>query len=591
MKKALLFFVISIFYTQGFGQTLKPINSETKKEKAQEKLQVHLNSEKILPGEYLYYSLALVSQTTSAQPPLSQVAYIALVNPKGKIIKVNQIVLEGPNKALAPLLKTQSNIHYGQGALFIPATLPTGAYTLIGYTEQILHHNPKALFVKPIALINPYTNARVGSVKVIHYSEGQTQQTPNSSIIEVQKRVGQRAKINIGPWGQPTANLNIARTTVSIRKKETLISYVKQELPKSVTPLLLSTHAYCNLKTDTKGPQISGKISLVNAQKNLGLSGLDKKLENIGISLAYLGEQMPYKITTTGAGGHFSFPLSGPVNTTNAVITLLTEHPEAYEISLDSYPIPNTKFLPENTLFLAVKDLKNIENRSVYNQIENAYTRFKPDSIPLENRPITDLSGVKSNTYHLQEYTLFPTLGETIFEIINEIVFKKTTSGIPTLFCKGVVQNTPSMAPALVLLDGIPVMDHQRIIPYSSKNIKQVNIIQKQMVLGNQIWNGVIELISHKGIPEAYISKYNLKVWKVQSPELKKTYFRDYGRLAATLPQFNHQLLWLPNQNQTQLKEFKSFFTSSVKGLFELVQYHTLNNGTQTTTVIPFLVE
>jgi hypothetical protein len=532
-----------------------------------ETIAVHLNTQTILPGEYLYFSVTLKSKEGLLKQKLSKVAYIALVNPMGEKVLLAQMLLKQisnngsePEGFLKPQLKDQTHLNSvrGQGDLFIPVSLATGAYTLVGYTQQMLQQDPEDLFIRPLAVINPYTNARVGTVNEIE-AKNTLDFTPETTVSNtaLEPTIKNRDTITdtklmpvFGPLEKISlqdlslkeisdngAGLSLKEilgnetiATLSIRKKESLESFAYFDKAPLEKKGAQTTRAEITGFSQEKpqgerqgefqGATISGRI-VANDKKSTQL-----KIHEVSIALSFLGENMPFKLTNPAADGTFSFPINSPINNNNAVLEIMGDAKNDYHLVVNPLPLPHLASLPKGTLQLYSKDLETLTQRSVYNQIENAFNRFKPDSIALENRPIADFSHLESSDYILEEYTLFPTFEETVFEIISELSYQKTTDGGLVLYCKGVTRNTPIAAPPLLFIDGIPVEDQEQFRGYSTQNIARIKVVQKQLVVGNKIWNGLVQISTKNGYPLEYIKSNNIAVKALQLPALQKKYYQ-----------------------------------------------------------------
>tara|TARA_B110000037_G_scaffold222814_1_gene299741 strand:+ start:1143 stop:3083 length:1941 start_codon:yes stop_codon:yes gene_type:complete len=611
-----------------------------------ETIAVHLNTQTILPGEYLYFSITLKSKEGLSKQKLSKVAYIALVNPMGEKVLLAQMLLKQisnngsePEGFLKPLLKDQTHLNSvrGQGDLFIPVSLATGAYTLVGYTQQMLQQDPEDLFIRPLAVINPYTNARIGTVNEIE-AKNTLDFTPETTVSNtvLEPTIKNRDTITdtklmpvFGPLEKISfqdlslkeilengAGLSLKEilgsktiATLSIRKKESLQSFAYFNIAPLEKKGAQSTPAGAGNFSQEKpqielqrerqgefqGASISGRI-VANDKKSTQL-----KINEVSIALSFLGENMPFKLTNPAADGTFSFPINSPINNNNAVLEIMGNAKNDYHLVVNPLPLPHLASLPKGTLQLYSKDLETLTQRSVYNQIENAFNRFKPDSIALENRPISDFSHLESSEYILEEYTLFPTFEETVFEIISELSYQKTTDGGLVLYCKGVSRNTPIAAPPLLFIDGIPVEDQEQFRGYSTQNIARIKVVQKQLVVGNKIWNGLVQISTKNGYPLEYIKSNDLSVKALELPALQKKYYQiqkntieenqTSPKTVDQLPHFNTQLLWLPNSLVSLETTPSYFYTSSVKGNYELKVFYQNLKGDEKVWTKVFRVE
>ncbi|MDG1213695.1 MAG: hypothetical protein P8N20_06195, partial [Flavobacteriaceae bacterium] len=397
--------------------------------------------------------------------------------------------------------------------------------------------------------------------------------------------------------------------TLSIRKKESLESFAYFDKAPLEKKGAQTTRAEITGFSQEKpqielqrerqgefqGATISGRI-VANDKKSTQL-----KIHEVSIALSFLGENMPFKLTNPAADGTFSFPINSPINNNNAVLEIMGDAKNDYHLVVNPLPLPHLASLPKGTLQLYSKDLETLTQRSVYNQIENAFNRFKPDSIALENRPISDFSHLESSEYILEEYTLFPTFEETVFEIISELSYQKTTDGGLVLYCKGVSRNTPIAAPPLLFIDGIPVEDQEQFRGYSTQNIARIKVVQKQLVVGNKIWNGLVQISTKNGYPLEYIKSNDLSVKALELPALQKKYYQiqkntieenqTIPKTVDQLPHFNTQLLWLPNSLVSLETTPSYFYTSSVKGNYELKVFYQNLKGDEKVWTKVFRVE
>src|SRR5690606_14738914 len=104
-----------------------------------EKMFVHYNSSVLFPGEYLYYKTYTLNAANNGLSDISKVAYLELVGENGEQVFQHLIPLENGQ---------------GHGDFFIPTTLPSGSYKLLGYTNWM--RNTGNHFRADLVVINPY---------------------------------------------------------------------------------------------------------------------------------------------------------------------------------------------------------------------------------------------------------------------------------------------------------------------------------------------------------------------------------------------------------------------------------------------------
>ena len=104
---------------------------------------IHYNASLLFVGEYLYYSVYCLNKKTGKASDISKIAYVELIGEKGTVIFRQKIGLENGS---------------GQGDFFIPVSVPSGNYKLIGYTQWMMNWGEASFFQGDVSILNPYTN-------------------------------------------------------------------------------------------------------------------------------------------------------------------------------------------------------------------------------------------------------------------------------------------------------------------------------------------------------------------------------------------------------------------------------------------------
>ncbi|PWG81316.1 TonB-dependent receptor plug domain-containing protein [Pararcticibacter amylolyticus] len=125
-----------------FAQDLKEIKTKFSvylQNSFQEKIFVHTDRNSYLAGETIWFSIYYAEAYTNLPAKTSSVAYIELINSNKKPIMQSTIAL---------------NHGRGNGALYIPADLPSGYYTLRSYTNWMKNFSADFYFHKDIPVYN-----------------------------------------------------------------------------------------------------------------------------------------------------------------------------------------------------------------------------------------------------------------------------------------------------------------------------------------------------------------------------------------------------------------------------------------------------
>ncbi|HPV87938.1 MAG TPA: hypothetical protein PKU85_01825, partial [Bacteroidales bacterium] len=234
------------------------------------------------------------------------------------------------------------------------------------------------------------------------------------------------------------------------------------------------------------------------------------------------------------------------------------------------YMNPKVKDLP--TLILDRKQRNELEERSLGVQL---YQTFRLDTLNREQRTETNLLFENSGiVYKLDEYTRFPTMGEVMVEFIREARFR-TVNGSRMLQVRlrnesGVAYYVDDHTPPLVLLDGIPVENHEKIYSYDPTMVKEIIIYPDRYAFGPIYYNGIIFLKTYRGnFPDLELEA-TMRIQEFQGVQNP----RSFGIVPqeSRLPDLRHTLYWEPRvdlkNNETVTLRAK---TSEYTGTFVVV--------------------
>jgi len=215
-------------------------------------------------------------------------------------------------------------------------------------------------------------------------------------------------------------------------------------------------------------------------------------IENKNISLSFPGQNNTVKITKTNKKGEFYFLLEKAFYNNNAIIQSVDEDKENYAIELFKNDTDFSGITISPELIIASSLKKPIENRLVATQIENSYFEKKQDSIKKTSLN-TPFYAVYSKEYKLDDYTRFPTLQETIIEIIDGVNLIKHKDNYQ-LYLKDYDENTNLEVPSLVLVDGLYIQDIKELLNYKAEVFATITTVKGGYFYGSKLYNGIIEL-------------------------------------------------------------------------------------------------
>ena len=144
---------------------------------------------------------------------------------------------------------------------------------------------------------------------------------------------------------------------------------------------------------------------------------------------------------------------------------------------------------------------EDLKRRSVAMQISRHFGIDEyMDSLQL--RPDLLFKGGTMTVYEMDDYTRFPTMRETIVEYVREVHIRRQ-DGEPVLkIVPGKsFESYSSMlgGNALVLVDGVPVSEHGRVLDLNPALLRRICIYPYDVSTGSCIYSGVVNFISFRG--------------------------------------------------------------------------------------------
>ncbi|WP_190809178.1 hypothetical protein [Flagellimonas sp. S3867] len=523
---------------------------------------VYHNTSLLFAGEHFLYSVYSLIEGTDLPSSFSKIAYVEMVSEDGQVLFRQKLRLDNG---------------LGQGDFFVPANTPSGNYKLLGYTKWMKNSGINCFFQSDVGIINPFQNnqdAILGREVVdteTRSGQDKTKQNKRSGVegitLTMDKSSYNRRKqavLTINATNESVINGNYS---ISIRKSETIRKPLMPSAQRYVNTRKVdeSNQIESKLLPEIRGELISGKIT--PNESNISLS--DEKM-----ALSIPGEQFKLKLTRTNEKGDFFFNINQAYENDQVFIQVLGKNRNNYKIELNSDGHLDYEKLEFEKLIITPKMNDLILERNIYNQVENAFAEIKPDNIVTEE-PIIPVYRQFSKVYNLDDYTRFPTIRETMLEVVDNVWVAKNADGEDEFQVREDEDNKDFNLPPLVLVDGILIQQHNDIIDNDARDINKIKVSRKECVVNAIVYKGIIAIETIKGDFYKNYSKDYIRIVDLAPPLPSKRYFNQrYGGEEAPLtnqfPDFRHQLLWIPRLDLQNGKINIDFFTSDVPGNYEI---------------------
>ena len=121
-------------------------------------------------------------------------------------------------------------------------------------------------------------------------------------------------------------------------------------------------------------------------------------------------------------------------------------------------------------------------------------------------------------TYNLDEYRPFFTVREVLLEYVN-CVSNIRVNGALQLIVHINQAPSASLWPSLVLIDGMPVINVERLLSYDARRVHYINIYGGQYTFGGVVYNGILSFVTRSGQLTNYPPEPNAQYLVYEFPQ------------------------------------------------------------------------
>lgn len=546
-----------------------------------EEVYIHYNSTLLFAGEYLYYKVYALQGENHAPSTFSKVAYVALIGEDRDPVFIHKIHLKNGT---------------GQGDFFIPTDVASGNYKLVGYTNWMRNYDSDLFFQDAVTVINPYLGDQ-NAIRAEQLSEA-IKSKPELPVhtsrylkmSRLQDTYGKRKEVSffLDPLQENKEN---AVFSISVRKidpiaydpQTTFETFQRNSAVKGLSEKQAPRKVI--YLPELRGELITGKLTTTVPGQTV---------QNKKISFSTPGSNYLAKIVTTDSKGNFTFQIKEPYTASKGLVQLMEDAKEGYQIQVDEVIPPDFSSLVFKKFQLTPAMKEKILQRSVYNQIENAYFTVKPDTIrSLQQRP-RFYNGRPVLVFDLDDYTRFRTMEETMIEIVNFAGIRTDKNGQDHFFVRPYELSTTSELPPMVIVDGIILPDHSLLSNYDPLKVKSISVVRDKYYYGSQVFQGILDVVTIDGDFQVTDYKPYEKWVALDAPQPVKTYFQQQYSGDSTplkrIPDFRDQLLWMPNVTIPAEGKEISLYTSDNEGTYEVIVEGMSPSGTPVSLSETFVV-
>lgn len=553
-----------------------------------EKAYVDHNGPLLFAGEYLYYAFYAFNAQNNNPTNVSRVGYVVLVN-------------EAKEKVFEHKLKLNQGL--AQGDFFVGTAIPSGKYKLLAYTQWMKNSGLDQVYKEDLIIINPYLadqSALLSQPEDVT-SEQSSQEDWGSAAMALDSATvslwldgatyGPREKVRL-TVSNYKGRLGMGTYTLKVRKKEALPV-------KAFTNATQYARAFFNADKELR-QGVGDSVFLPEQRGELFFGSVhDKATKNpivdVPVIISIPGKEFILKFALTDKEGHFYTYIRKDYKNPVAIVQLEEDGP-GYAIKRGVVKDLELSGLEFSDFALSPAYASYIKERSVQNQLENQFFSKKPDSV-LQGNPIDPFDGALPEVLYLDDYTRFPTFGETLVEIVKFAGYR--SGGKKPDYVKigqdfEKYNEEYNNFPAIVLIDGVFIPNHEDIKTFDARKIEKISLIRDQYVLAGKQYQGMMAIETFDGDYLETHDRRNALQEVLDLPLAKKNYFRqDHDHADDTdtrIPDYRRLLFWEPHLKVEGSSYRYDFFTSDVEGVFEVVLNGFTTYGKPITAIKEFTV-
>ncbi len=311
--------------------------------------------------------------------------------------------------------------------------------------------------------------------------------------------------------------------------------------------------------------------------------------QNIDVTLTVPGEKFQLADAKTDASGNLLFNVRKFYGTDNIIIKADSNYKTTIASSFSN------KFSQQSfSSFTFPAQLKGqVLFRSINAQADNSYLiDEKQHAYSYDAEDTSLFYGTPDKRYYLDDYTRFTTMEEVMHEYVIEVHVKKEGDKFSYRAFDALTKTFNDNDP-LVLIDGMPVSDINRIMQFDPLKIKKLDIVARQYYFGNIVADGIVSYTTYHGdLADFPLNAGELAVkfdGLQREREFYSPVYNSDEQIKNHLPDVRNVLYWSPKiKTGADGKTSFNFYTSDITGKFACLIQGITADGLAGSSIITF---
>jgi hypothetical protein len=578
-----------LFNQQLFSQQLTHKAEDSENRNFKEEIFVRTDRDIYISGEEVWFKVYTMSGLTHTPCDISKVVYLEMLDKNNFPLKQ---------------IKIKSDHNSGSSSFILPDNLSSGNYIIRAYTSWMKNFSTDQFFYKTISVINPFESIDhlklppdiKNSYSAISITDGLsqsiiTEEEGNQIIGKSSKNEGNKQinyKITLDKpeyTAREKVKIEISATDMQGNPVETDLSVsVAKSITVNSTGL---TSFHCFNQGDDNINRTAGSENLAELEGNLltgflRLKATDEPLKKTNLSLSFVGKTAQCQFGKTDENGEFNFIMKES-GLNEIVIQPLSPDITGYYIELNQPFSSSFSKFKTIAFYLDTSKLNEINKVIVGMQINNIYKPFRQDRPGESKTIIPDFYGKPENTIRMADYIELTSLREVVKEIIPNVYTLKQNGKydfkLINKFRGQPFENIP-----LVLVDGVPVYDFEKVLSINSKEIERTDVINTRYFISDNVFDGIVSFITKKG--NLSVMEFDNSIFRqvYEGCQVQSNFYSpDYSGTEMKnnrLPDYRNTLYWKPDLHTDKNgKAAVDFFTSDELSDYTIVVEGIASDG------------
>ena len=313
-----------------------------------------------------------------------------------------------------------------------------------------------------------------------------------------------------------------------------------------------------------EGHIIAGKIT----EKRSG-----QPVENILTYLSAPGIRYQLGCSLSNKKGQVQFDIKNFYGSNEIVAQMYNQKDSNYRLEIMSPFSEKFSSAPIPSFNISESLQEDLISHSIGTQVQNAYLTESLQKFDMpEMIDSTAFYGTPDKKYFLDDYTRFTTMEEVMREYIANVSLRKHQD---KFYLK--VLNDPYRLffddDPLVLMDGVPVFDVDRVISMDPLKVKKIEVVNQKYFLGPLVASGIVSYTTYKGDLEGFQLDPNAIVLEYEGLQMQREFYSPVyetdTQINSRMPDFRNLLFWSPDiKTDERGRKQVNFYTSDQQGKY-----------------------